>query len=131
MLPSTLTSTTACSTADATAHPAAAHASRDASSPSRAYSSALPFVPGTSRGSPCTASVPIASRRRCAAREGWSSVPTCASGSACRNRQVKPAGVYPVSAEATRRASASWSPYASGKPLRCTRCAASVTSSSR
>ena len=43
------------------------------------------------------------------------------------SRQLKACGELPVRAEASTRASASWSAYASGKPERCTRCAATVT----
>ena len=42
------------------------------------------------------------------------------------SRQLKACGELPVSAEASTRASASWSAYASGKPERCTACAATV-----
>ena len=70
------------------------------------------------------------SRRTASARE-VSPDPSSAVGasSLSPSRQLKPSGEFPLSAEARARASASWSAYASGKPDRCTSCAATVISS--
>ncbi|CAM5522932.1 hypothetical protein SMICM304S_04867 [Streptomyces microflavus] len=66
--------------------------------------------------------VRISSARTCAASPGLSSV-------LFGGVQFSAAGSRPVSAAASSAASGSCFAYACGKPLRCTRCAATVSGS--